>query len=261
MADSPNTPGKRPGALQTADRALVALLAFQERPSWGVTELAQHLGIDKSMAQRLLATLAHRQFVLADPETRRYSLGPALTVLARVAERGNGLGNLAQPLLADLVKQVGESAILSVPHGTLTRCAAAVDANGPIRYTTIVGETMPGYGGASAHAVFAYYPADEVRRLFGAGPYPSHSEETVTDLDTLLACHAEVRRTGISVSNGEYDPAVSCVAAPGFLDGQVIASIAVIGPRERFAGTLEKSRAAVADAGARLTELLQGGRL
>jgi IclR family acetate operon transcriptional repressor len=260
MATSPTTPGKRPGTLQTADRALVALLAFEERPSWGVTELAQHLGIDKSMAQRLLATLAHRQFVLADPETRRYSLGPALTVLARVAERGNALGNLAQPLLAELMKEVGESAILSVPHGALTRCAAAVDGSGPIRYTTIVGETMPGYAGAAAHAIFAYYPAEEVRKLFGPGPYPRHSDDTVADLDALFSCHAEMRETGASVSTGEFDPAVSCVAAPGFLDGEVLASIAVIGPRERFAGKLEQSRAAVARAGARLTELLQGGR-
>ncbi|MGH3518313.1 MAG: IclR family transcriptional regulator [Haloechinothrix sp.] len=260
MADSPTTKGKRPGALQTVDRALMALLAFHERSSWGVTELAQHLGIDKSMAQRLLATLAHRQFVLADPETRRYSLGPALTVLARAAERDGGLGHLAQPLLAELVKQVGESAILSVPHGALTRCAAAVDGNGPIRYTTIVGETMPGYGGAAAHAIYAYYPAEEVRRLFGTGPYSRHSEETIADLDALLRCHSDVRATGISVSTGEYDPAVSCVAAPGFLNGQIVASIAVIGPRERFADKFEKCRNAVADAGARLTELLQGDR-
>jgi IclR family transcriptional regulator, acetate operon repressor len=251
---------RRQAGLQTVDRALVTLLAFRDRSSWGVTELAEQLSIDKSVAQRLLATLANRQFVMADPQTRRYRLGPALTVLARAAERGDGFEVLARPLLARLVRSIDESAILSVPHGSFSRCAAAVDANGPVRYSAIVGETMPGYGGAAAHAIFAYYPEPDIRRLFGSGPFPRHSVETMHDIEALLRRHQEVRASGISISTGEYDPRVSCVAAPGFPDGRVVASIGVIGPREHITDKLEECRSAVADAGAALTELLHGGR-
>ena len=69
------TPRRDSAVLQTADRALQVLLAFRSRPEWGVSELARELGLDKSVTQRLLSTLARRGFVLADPESRRYRLG------------------------------------------------------------------------------------------------------------------------------------------------------------------------------------------
>ncbi|WP_020573151.1 IclR family transcriptional regulator [Actinopolymorpha alba] len=251
-------PRRDSGVLQTADRALQVLLAFRDRPEWGVTELARELALDKSVTQRLLATLARRGFVLADPETRRYRLGASVGVLARAAERGGTLEATARPVLAELSRRIGESTILNVPHGAAYRCAVAVDADGPVRYSGTVGATIPAHGGAAGHAIFAFYPQDEVRRLLGDAPLARYNELTLTDWDTLARTYAKVRAEGVAISHGEYDANVTSVAAPCFALDQIIGSIVIIGPHDRMATKVDTAVDLVRGAAQRLGDLLSG---
>jgi DNA-binding IclR family transcriptional regulator len=78
--------------LQTVGRALVTLLAFRDRSSWRVTELAEELGIDKSVAQRLLAMLAGRQFVLTELESHT-----DVTALGLLAHQGGHRRGVRSP--------------------------------------------------------------------------------------------------------------------------------------------------------------------
>jgi DNA-binding IclR family transcriptional regulator len=239
----------RAGVLQGADRALLALLSFTERrPEWGVSEMARRHGWDKAVAQRVLTTLVSRSFLSLDPTTRRYRLGPAVSRLARVGEHSGVLPSLVRPILAGLLRETGESVVLNVPQGAGYRCAAAVDGTGPVRYTAIVGAVMPGHAGASGHALFAHYPEPEVRLLFGAAPLQRFNDHTDTDVEALIGLYAGVREHGYSVSHGEYDEAVTAVAAPVFQAGSVAASLTVIGPAHRV------SRAA-----GRIAELVVAG--
>ena len=227
--------------LQTADRALQVLLAFtDDHPEWGVSELGRELGLDKSVAQRLLATLAGRGFVLADPETRRYRLGPAVSQLARTAERSGAMSPLARPVLAKLARETGESAVLNVAHGGSYRTVAAVDAGGPLSYSAIVGHVMPGHAGCSGHALFAALPAEEVRELFGPEPLTGYTEHTPTTYAELEKRWQQVRDTGLSVSVGEFDASVGALAVPLLLAGATVASLTLIGPAERVAGRTDE---------------------
>lgn len=245
------------GVLQTADRALQVLLSFSDaRPEWGVSELARELGLDKSVAQRLLATLAARGFVLADPETRRYRLGPAVAQLARVAERGGAMSLLARPVLAGLARETGESAVLNVAHGGSYRTVAAVDARGPLSYTAVVGHVMPGHAGCSGHALFAGQPAEEVRELFGPEPLTRYTPNTPTSYAELEQRWQQVREAGLSVSRGEFDANVGAVAVPLPSSGAAVASMTLIGPAERVSDRIDELvaplRAAAEDLSRRL---------
>lgn len=223
------------GLLQTTDRALRILLAFTvDKPSWGVTELARKLDLDKSMVQRQLMTLSRQRFTVLDPQTRRYRLGPAILALAGVAARAGGLDIAVRPYLDRLVRQTGESAVFCVPDEASYRVVAAADGAGPISYTAIVGEVRPGHGGASGHAIFAYHAPQEVGRLFGPEPLERFSPTTVTTLGELQRLYADTRERGYAVSFGEYDPYVAAVAAPVFQGSSVIGSITLIGLRERM---------------------------
>lgn len=227
------------GYLQTADRALQVLSAFTAAsPTWGVSELARALDLDKSQVQRLLATMSTRGFTDFDPSTRRYRLGPALVGLGRLAEESDGTLTRVRDLLVPLAQRTGESVVYNVPDANRYRCAAAVDGPGPLRYTTIVGDLFPGHGGASGHAMFAHLPESRVRTLFGEG-LERCTPTTPTTVEALLAIYAEVRRTGIAVSHGEYDSRVEAVAAPVFAQGTVTGAVSVIGPRESMRTHIE----------------------
>ena len=72
-------------AVRSVDRAAALLLALGDsQGEAGVTELARRLGLHKSTASRLLATLQKRGLVEQDPESGKYRLG---LVVIRLAER------------------------------------------------------------------------------------------------------------------------------------------------------------------------------
>lgn len=258
-SNTPAEPAQAPGVLQTVDRALLVLLTFSEqRPEWGVSELARHHGWDKAVVQRLLTTLTARGFLLCDDTSRRYRLGPSLPLLARISERSGVLSSLSRPVLARLLRETGESVVLDVPHGSSYRCEAAVDGTGPVRYTAIIGTVMPGHAGASGHTIFAYHPEREIRQMFGSAGLTRFNDRTITDLEALLACYAKVRADGYCVSHGEFDEAVTAVSAPVFHGGSVVASLTVIGPSHRVDRAVDGLVPLVRDGATEITAALGG---
>src|SRR5947208_16648471 len=79
----------------------------------GVTELARRLGLHKSTASRLLATLERRGLVEQDDESGKYRLGLVVIRLAERAERTLDLRALAMPELKRLARITGESVSLA----------------------------------------------------------------------------------------------------------------------------------------------------
>jgi len=92
-------------AVRSVDRAAALLLALGDASSEvGVTELARRLGLHKSTASRLLATLGRRGLVEQDEESGKYRLGVVVIRLAECAERTLDLRALAMPDLERLAR-------------------------------------------------------------------------------------------------------------------------------------------------------------
>ena len=97
-------------AVRSVDRAAALLLALGEsHGEAGVTELARRLGLHKSTASRLLATLEKRGLVEQDEESGKYRLG---LVVIRLVER-------ARAVLTDSGGLQKEAYWLGVPCVTL----------------------------------------------------------------------------------------------------------------------------------------------
>src|SRR5438045_8836487 len=122
-------------AVRSVDRAAALLLALGEsQGEAGVTELARRLGLHKSTASRLLATLERRGLVEQDDESGKYRLGLVVIRLAERAERTLDLRRLATPALQPLARLThqtvglpvlgGGSALAVAPAGGRTRLAA-----------------------------------------------------------------------------------------------------------------------------------------
>ncbi|MGW7684379.1 IclR family transcriptional regulator [Kribbella sp. NPDC054772] len=215
--------------LQTVDRALQILISYSEqRRDWGVMELADELGIDKSSAQRLLAALAFRGFLRSDPISRRYSLGPTMWRMAALWERTGGLAALADGVLERLAHDTNRTTTFTIPDGFHVRCIAAVDGGGgPLRSHPLLGDLYPAHAGATSRAYFAFLDRNERRALLSGRPFARFTDLTEVDEVALEQVFEDTVQTGWAFSDGEYDAATRAIAAPVRLGRRPIGSLTV----------------------------------
>jgi len=85
-------------SVRSVDRAVSLLLALGNVDSGvGVTEIARSLGLHKSTASRLLATLQKRGLVDQDGQSGKYRLGVAMVLLVATRRRCSIFGPLPGP--------------------------------------------------------------------------------------------------------------------------------------------------------------------
>jgi DNA-binding IclR family transcriptional regulator len=229
--DTPETSESGPAPpLQTVDRALEILLSYSEfRSDWGVLELAEEFGLGKSSSQRLLAALAARGFLRADPYTRRYRLGPAMWRMAALWERSGGLAALADEPLLELSRVSGRTSLFAIPDGVHVRCIAAVDGmNGPTRVHPFIDELYPAHAGATSRAYFAFIDPAERKASLAGRPFAKYSGLTEINEQALEVLYDTTLEAGHAFSEGEYDPGTRALAVPVFLGRRPIGSVSIV---------------------------------
>src|SRR5919206_2714259 len=90
-------PEVRPGGVQAVDRAVAILDLLSDRPAAGVTEIARAIGVHKSTAFRLLASLEAGDLVEQAAHRGSYRLGFGLVRLATAVSDRLELTRPARP--------------------------------------------------------------------------------------------------------------------------------------------------------------------
>ena len=222
----------------------------------GVTEVARSLGVHKSTASRLLATLNARGYVSRDPQSGKYTLGMHLIELSRVKLDQIDLRQLARPYLEDLVYSTGETAHLAIlDHGKVVYIDK-VDTPQTLGMRSSVGYRIAAHCTALGKALLAELPADELDTVLEPGKMARFTSNTVTDPETLRLHLICVRERGYAIDDEEHEEGIRCIAA-AVRDhaARVAAAISVSGPTFRI--TREKADAIgkmVSDAARRLSE-------
>ncbi len=221
-------------AVRSVDRAAALLLALGESSGEaGVTELARRLGLHKSTASRLLATLQRRGLVEQDEETGKYRLGLVVIRLAERAERTLDLKGIAWPDLERLARATRETVSLGIVEGDAYLTVAQVDGPNMIAQPDWTGRTTPLHCIASGKVLLAAMAERDVMRIARPG-LAARTERTITTLEVLMEELAKVRRRGFATAFSEWIAGTNAVAVP-ILDarGRVIASIGIWGPSFR----------------------------
>jgi DNA-binding IclR family transcriptional regulator len=222
-------------AVRSVDRAAALLLALGEsHGEAGVTELARRLGLHKSTASRLLATLEKRGLVEQDDETGRYRLGLVVIRLAEKAERTLDLRAIAMPELDRLARATRETTGLGVADGDQFLTVAQADGPNLVAMGDWTGRGVPIHSVAAGKVLLAAMPEREILKLVRRG-LDRFTDRTITQLEPLLEELARVRRRGYATAFGEFDAGLNGVAAPVHdARGQVTAAVDVWGPAFRI---------------------------
>ena len=147
--------------VDAVDSALKLLTYVAEHPNLGVTELASQLGINKSRTYRMLCTLELHRFVVQDPRTSTYALGPQAFVIGVAASQQNALVRAAHRHMLALNRAINETIVLRARE-TESVCVARCETTHAVRTVGAVGNRRPINFGASGKVLLAFAP-DPVR--------------------------------------------------------------------------------------------------
>ena len=100
--------------LGTVARTLSVLRVVAEaKGSVGVKDVADALGLPMSTSHRLLDLLLEAGFVQKEKVKRRYVIGSELFRLANLVAHKTSYASLVQPLLDELARETGETALFA----------------------------------------------------------------------------------------------------------------------------------------------------
>jgi DNA-binding IclR family transcriptional regulator len=216
-------------------RGLAILDMFStERRVVGIGDIAVELGIHKSSASRLAATLASSGYLVA-ASAGNYALGPRLAVLGSLTASRHDLTTVVTPILKDLVECTGETGHLAVLDGTTAKTVQVVDGWHTVRMHSWVGKLSPAHCSSMGKALLAGLDDAELDEVYAGISMPRLTDHTITTVPDLRQELARIRGDGYSVDREELEAGLCCVAAPIFSPtGAVDASISVSGPGQRI---------------------------
>ena len=247
-------PGLR--TIQSVDRAAALLKAVaNSRQPLTVVELAAQVGLNRSTAWRLLATLDAHGLVERDPATQRYSVGYAIIQIAAGGDY-DALVRRAHPVLQHLANDTGETVNLAVAKRFDLVYVHQVEAS-QVMSPNWLGRVVALHATSSGKAFLAWLPKEE-REALVTRKLERFTSTTITDRRRLEEELEEVRRNGYSVCVGELEETLYGASAAVLNERErPVAIVSVWGPQHRLPAERlpEIGRKALATAN-EITELL-----
>jgi len=226
---SDNAAGSLSLTLSRGIELLEVVCAADVAPSIG--EVAQHLGVHRSAAYRLLRTLEAHYLVRRD-EAGKIHPAAGLTNLARGVE--NSLQAVGLPVMTKIADELGMSCFIAVAQGADCFTLVTVEATTSHALTQHPGTRHHLDRGAPGIALLSGLSAQQRGDIEGL----ELSGKACSDLEQAL-------NDGFASSSDEVIPGVSSVAVPLMAQGQLPAALAVVYPQQaldeqRIAATLHQ---------------------
>jgi DNA-binding IclR family transcriptional regulator len=223
------------GQAKSITHALRTLLVLADaRKPQGVTAIANALGLHKSSASRILATLRAEKFVDREPESGRYQLGLGILSLAGVVLSKYRLPSTARQQLEVLAEQTGETVTVSGWNGQEAVNVDQILDSRSLSHFSPPGRVNPAHCTATGKVFLAWSDDEAIKQALGR-TLDRYTARTVVSARTLRKELKDVRLRGHAVANGEFLEDVASIAAPVFgQNGTVSYAIAVTLPAFRF---------------------------
>ncbi|MBK1787951.1 IclR family transcriptional regulator [Prauserella cavernicola] len=235
MSTEPEPGEQEGGAAKAGSTPSPSLLPLQlletlltRGESWGVTELADALGLPKARVHRHLSNLRQAGYLSQDNEARRYQAGWRLVLLGQQIEARSQIVTMAKPVMARLRDSIGQTIVLSqlTDHGvTVTE---VLQGGSPIDVILHVG-TQFGYNSSAQGKVALAFASETQLESWSRLVTEERTPSTVTNEKTLWKQVDAVREQGWAAAPEETYRGVNALAAPVFAhNGEISCTLAII---------------------------------
>lgn len=245
-------------ALQTVQKIGPVLDLFTvARPEWGVSEVSAAIGVPRSSAHALLASLV--DIGLLQCRSRgRYRIGWRIVELNETLQGTVDVKTCAAPILASLSERFGETTHLAIMERYRVMYVDKVVGNQVINVSGArIGAHLDAHCSAVGKALLAHRHPGEIERNVLNAPLKRYTASTITNPAELTRELKAVLRHGCAFDTGEAVADVNCVAAPIRDEmGVVVAAISITAPANRFVAAQQEFRRAVITAAGAVTKSL-----
>jgi IclR family pca regulon transcriptional regulator len=209
---------RHPRYSQSFERGLAILTTFSaSRPTLGIADMADALGMSRSTTHRYAITLVSLGFLEQLP-SRKYRLGPRVTDVGMAALGAVAPEEAAMPELERLRARTGHTVGMSVLdrlHVTYVRRLPG-RAKGQYRADLglCTGAHLPLVCSASGKALLAALPEEESREIISALSLLQEGPNAILSKRALSVELERIRQDGIALSDEELAAGVRAIAAP-----------------------------------------------
>jgi len=180
----------------------------------GLSELAREMVTGRSGVHKIMTVLIRENFVIQDPQTKKYSLGPALFRLGNTYKQERSILEVAEPCMRELAQKTGESVGLCIREGDIAVLAHQVVSDQPLRFEGRIGSRLAPNRGAQGKLMAAFEPEERIREVLLSTTLEQRTHKTITDAEKLLEELREIREQGYALSDEESFIGIRAVAAP-----------------------------------------------
>lgn len=214
-------------------RILEVLSSFaSDVPAYGVTELAQALGMTKNMTYRALTTLVEQGYLMREAEGTRYRLGWRILELQNPHLAEPDFRALATPYMHRIFELTGESVSLLVRAGDHCVMIDGIETRKHGVWRVRIGSLFTLWQPAGGRAMLAN---DEDEAIAG------YIKRFQLDAKAMWPEIETIRRRGYARIDRTAPPQMISVAFPvRDIDGRIHGTLSVGGPRDRFAAPLDQ---------------------
>jgi DNA-binding IclR family transcriptional regulator len=218
--------------IESADNVLRLLLLLSEQRQVRVVEAAEHLGVARSTAHRLLRALSYRDFAVQDAH-KAYRPGPAFERLVLPGPSTQDLRAVLHRHVERLHAELGETCHLMVLEGNGARFIDCVECTHVLRIGSRVGMLLPAHVTSGGKALLAELSAEQLDGLYPRD-LPGSPGGAPVARGALRRQLASIRRRGYATNLEESERGIvavgTCVRDTA---GRAVAGLAVAAPNAR----------------------------
>ena len=221
--------------LLSLEKGLQIIEQLSEQPQGlSLLELNQKLGFPKSTIHHVLSTFLPYNYVIQDPDTRKYSIGFKFLSIGRAFLDNIDLRKISAKHLRKLFEECNEPVHLYILRGGQLVCIDKLETPGRLSLATYVGFSTDPHAAAAGKVLLCGLPPDKIVETYKGRKLKKYGKNTITRLSELMKELEKVRKQGYAVDDEEYYEGVRCVAAPVRAGGQIVAAISITGSTIRM---------------------------
>ena len=245
---------KQTSSIQVIDRmALLLNILAKYDDSVSLKILSAESELHPSTTFRILSSLSEHQIVERD-DSGYYRLGIKLVHLGSHVRQRVDFRQQALPIMSDLRDQLGETINLTVRENDEVVYVERAISSQMMRVEQVIGSRAPLHVTAVGKLMLAETGEEGCRNYAKRSGLPAYTDQTITDIETLIAKSKQSQRNGFAYDNEEAEKGVGCIGVLIYDNkGEIAGGLSLSAPIER---RKDEWIPIVIDAGKRLSESL-----